>query len=339
MADPESEVDSFLRDCGWASATREVLASDASSRTYDRLIHEDGRQTAVLMKTPPQDTQTVRSFVAVTKLLRHYGLSAPEILQEQAAGWLLLIEDLGDALLARVCTNDALESELYSSAVDLLVDLQKHPASGILPSYDMSVYLREARLLTEWYLPAVTGQPVSGEISDQFGCLVSEACEKISQDSTVVVTRDYHAENLFWLPDRSGVSRIGMIDYQDALAGNPAYDLVSLLEDARRDTSEHLRREMFERFLKATGRDRETFSRDYSILGMQRNLKIVGIFARLGLRDGKFAYLEMLPRVWHHLQRDLRHPELQKIRQWVERHVPAPDGYALEKVRVSSNAA
>ncbi len=340
MTKRTAQIDAFLDKSGWVGASREALAADASTRSYDRLFHNDGIQSAVLMKTPPQDTNTIATFVKMTEILRGFGLSAPEVFHQQKDNGLLMIEDLGDALLARICDDhQTIETELYSSAIDLLVELQRHPAPDGLPAYDMETYLRESRLLTQWYLPAATGAPVTTKLNAEFDKLICQACKKLSRSRPIIVLRDYHAENLFWLPDRRNWARIGLIDYQDALAGHPAYDLVSLLEDARRDVSTKLAHAMLKRFLGACGRDKSTFERDYSILGMQRNLKIIGIFTRLFIRDGKFSYLDLLPRVWQYLQRDLSHPELSDLHVWVQENVPEPNQALTNRIRENVNAA
>lgn len=326
-------IERFLAGAGWAAAVRAPLAGDASNRRYERLT--DGSRRAVLMDAPPDKGEDVRPFIAITRYLRGAGFSAPEILAEDAENGLLLLEDLGDALFARLCDNPAREAEIYACAVDLLAALHQRPPAA-LPPYSVDVCLREAELLLEWYLPGA-GAPPAPAGQDRFRTLVGEACAGL--DARVVVLRDYHAENLLWLPGREGVARVGLLDYQDALLGHPAYDLVSLLEDARRDTSKALRQEMIGRYLAASGAEQEPFLRAYAVLGAQRNLKILGIFARLCIRDGKDRYLAHLPRVWAHLQRDLAHPSLAGLRAWVEAHVPPPEPDIIERIRSQARAA
>ncbi|MEM6467214.1 MAG: phosphotransferase, partial [Pseudomonadota bacterium] len=197
------------------------------------------------------------------------------------------------------------------------------PWTGVAP-YDTATYLREAQLLTDWYLPG-HGVPPSADTQAQFDSLITELCATTHPRATTLTLRDYHADNLIWLPERAGLSRVGLLDYQDALVGVPAYDLVSLLEDARRDVSTELAQAMINRFIDGTGAQAEVFERDYAILGAQRNMKILGIFVRLWVRDGKPNYLGLLDRVWGHLQRDLKHPALADLAEWVEAHVPGPN--------------
>lgn len=338
MTERVALIDRFLSDAGWDLAKRSNLAGDASNRSYDRLVSHG--KNAVLMNAPPGKGEDIQPFVQVTELLLKNGFSAPSVLAQDAENGLLLLEDFGDDLYARLCaSNGALEQKLYSVAVDVLVALRRGPTPEGLPPYNMAVYLREARLLTEWYLPAATGFDVNAEVSREFDGLISDACQQVLSEVPVTVLRDYHSENLLWLPDRTGIARVGLLDYQDALAGHPAYDLVSLLEDARRDTSAELQREMIAHYIVALGVDAEEFQTAYNILGMQRNIKIIGIFARLGLRDGKAGYLDYLPRVWAHLQRDLTDPVLSKLRDWVACHVPEPTRAVQDRIREQINAA
>jgi hypothetical protein len=337
----------FLGRGAWGAAARAPLAGDASPRRYLRLTAASGA-TAVLMDADPATGEDVRPFAALTGALRARGFSAPEVLEADLDAGFLLLEDLGDALYARVCAADpAAEATLYAAAVDLLAALHKAPppavaagagATHAVPPYDAAVLLREARLALDWWTAAAA--PLSPDAAAEYDALVLDACAGAEPDRSALVLRDYHAENLIWLPERAGVARVGLLDYQDALAGSPAYDLVSLLEDARRDTSAELRAAMTARYVAAArARDprfcAEAFAADAAALAAQRNLKIVGIFARLWLRDGKPAYLDLIPRVWDHLMRDLAAPGLAALRGFVARHVPAPEAAALARVHAA----
>lgn len=328
----------FLALSGWGNATVAPLAGDASNRRYFRLARGSAR--AVLMDAPPSRGEDVRPFIAVTEWLRDRGLSAPQILAADPRAGLLLLEDLGDDLFVRhIARRPVEEATLYGAAVDLLAGLAEAPpperigsgaADTALAPYDRAVLDREAGLFTAWWLPAVAD--LSPAMAEDYAGLVAEVTAPVADAREVVVLRDYHAENLLWLPDRSGTARVGLLDYQDALAGHPAYDLVSLLEDARRDTALELRDAMLRRYLMARPElDPETFRAAYAVLGAQRNLKIIGIFARLARRDGKPRYLSLIPRVWDHLQRDVSHPNLARLAGWLRRHAPAPEPAVLEK--------
>jgi aminoglycoside/choline kinase family phosphotransferase len=222
------------------------------------------------------------------------------------------------------------EAGLYGAAIDLLADLQGRdpPGSDVgwtPPSYDMEVILREARLAVEWYLPAATGAGAAPDLVVEYEALAAAAFAEVAAARDTAVLRDYHAENLLWLPRRSGHARVGLLDYQDMLVGHPAYDLASLLEDARRDTAPELRAAMLGRYLARTGAEPEAFAAAFHALAAQRNLKILGLFTRLCRRDGKPRYLGYLPRVWEHLGRDLAHPALAPLAAFVARHLPPPD--------------
>lgn len=330
----------FVNESGWGQAKRRLLAADASTRSYDRLHNHLTNDTRVLMNESAKTGSSIPTFLQVTEILRKAGFSAPKIHAADPQHGFLLIEDLGDDLFAKLCESNAeIEKTLYETAIDVLLELHRHPAPKDIALYDASTYLREARLLTEWYLPAATQTTVSSKLCLSFDNLINQMCAKISSGHSVLVLRDFHAENLLWLPARYGVKRVGLLDYQDALIGHPAYDLVSLLEDARRDTSPELRADMLQKYIKDSKSDPEEFTRAYAILGAQRNIKIIGIFSRLFLRDGKEKYLTLIPRVWDHLQRDLTHPALAELGDWIEQHVPAPNMTTLNMLRSKTHVA
>ncbi len=303
----------FLARAGWAGAAIDTIPGDASFRRYFRVQHEGRR--AMLMHAPPPH-EDPGPFLHVADWLSAHGLRAPEIYSSDAGeGWVLL-EDFGnDRMRDWLDDHPASEHDAYAGAIDALIELHARPPGPFDP-YDMAVYQREAGLLTEWYCPAA-------------GLSVDEAAymrawdEALSpllarQQPGVTVLRDYHAENIMLL---SG-GRQGLIDFQDALVGHPAYDLVSLLQDARRDVSPELERAMLDRYLAKADADPE-FEADYARLGAQRNAKIVGIFTRLYKRDGKDRYLAMIPRVWSAMERDLAHPALGPVAAWFDANIPS----------------
>lgn len=320
----------FLARIGWQEASIAPLAGDASNRKYLRLVGPEGAR-AVLMDADPALGEDVTRFAEIARHLSGLGLSAPAILAEDPGAGFLLLEDLGDALFSQVCRSDpGDEARLYAAAVDVLAHLGKAPLPKGVQPYDARALGREAALLTDWYMPHA-GCPPSPEARTDFLGLVDDATAAFTAPD-VLVLRDYHADNLIWLPDREGVAAVGLLDFQDALAGHPAYDLVSLIEDARRDTSADLRQTMTQRFAQATGTDADQLATAVAALGAQRNLKIVGIFARLAVRDGKPAYLDMIPRVWGHLMRDLSHPRLAPLAHWVAENVPEPTPGVLQRI-------
>ena len=305
-------LDEFLDEAGWGGAEVEPLAGDASFRRYFRVRH--GQRSAMLMDAPPPH-EDPRPFLHVGKWLLNHGLRAPAIHAEHPERGLVLIEDFGsDRMRDWLDDNGHAEEETYAAAIDALVELHKRPP-GPFPPYDMAVYQREAGLFTEWFCP------LQGIVVDE--AAYTRAWDEVltpllpRQDPGVTVLRDYHAENIMLLPGGAQ----GIIDFQDALVGHPAYDLVSLLQDARRDVSPELERKMLERYLGKIDAGAH-FEADYARLGAQRNAKIVGIFARLWKRDGKPRYLAMIPRVWQAMERDLAHLALAPVADWFAANVP-----------------
>jgi len=336
MDSRQLEIADFLAKAGWQNAARTPLAGDASPRRYDRVIRASDQVSAVLMDAPKEKGEDIGPFLEVGRFLFDNGFSAPEIYAADTSKGLILMEDLGDDLFARVCVSAPdLETTIYGAAVDTLSSLHEIGPPAFLDPYSTDVYNREANLLTEWYLPAIAANPVGVEVQQEYSGLLQSACGAISGDHTCCVLRDYHAENLLWLPERTKNARVGLLDFQDALLGHPAYDLVSLLEDARRDTDADLREAMIARYLARSGVDAEAFLQAYATLGAQRNLKIIGIFARLCRRDAKPAYVDLIPRVWQHLQNDLSHPALADLRHFVNTHVPQPEPSVLAALKGS----
>lgn len=330
----------FLAAEGWARAAIRPLAGDASNRRYLRLEAPSGTR-AVLMDSPPAKGEDPRPFLSVTALLRARGLSAPEVLAADPALGFLLLEDLGDALFARVAAAEpALEPTLYAAAGELLAELVSGPGAEALPPYDAAVLAREAALAWEWWRPAATGAPTPPERAAAAAEALAAALRETGAEAAraAPVLRDYHAENLIWLPARRGTARIGLLDYQDALAGHAAYDLISLVEDARRDVSPAAAAAARAPLLPPGRAARAAFEAAAAALAAQRNLKIMGIFARLARRDGKPAYLRLLPRVWGHLRRDLAHPALAGTARALA-DLPAPDAAALARAAAAPAAA
>jgi aminoglycoside/choline kinase family phosphotransferase len=242
------------------------------------------------------------------------------VLSEDREQGFLLLEDFGDDTYTRLLARGADEPNLYALAIDTLVALQQAVAlrgAEELPSYDIVRLLGEAALLVDWY------RPLNDELRDEYLALWRAVLPDAVVSPPTLVLRDYHVDNLMLLPDRPGVKGCGLLDFQDAVSGQPSYDLVSLLEDARRDVPAPLRQAMTERYLAAfPDLDRSAFLRSAAILSAQRNCKILGIFTRLWKRDGKRQYLAHIPRVWRLLEADLRHPALGPVAHWLDRHLP-----------------
>jgi N-acetylmuramate 1-kinase len=322
LSERDALITAFLSAHAWPREARAPLAGDASFRRYERLT--DGKRRAVLMDAPPPQ-EDVRPFVALASHLRQLGLSAPEILAQDTEAGLLLIEDLGDDTYTRLLAGGSDEESLYALAVDVLAAIHRLGDGAIpagLPAYDDQSLLDEARLLTDWYLPAATGRPTDDGTRREYENAWLSVTPLVQAQPPTLVLRDYHVDNLMKLPGRAGVAACGLLDFQDAVAGPAAYDLMSLLEDARRNIDEALIAAMMERYFSAfPGLDRQTFETAFAILGAQRHAKIIGIFARLCIRDAKPDYLVHIPRVWRLLERSLRHPALTVVRDWFDHHV------------------
>jgi hypothetical protein len=304
----------FLADSGWEGARIEPLPGDASFRRYFRIRRASG--TAMLMHAPPPQ-EDAGPFIRAARWLDDNGLRAPRILAEAALSGFVLLQDFGDVRMREYL--DAWpsdERDVYRNAVDTLVQLHRLPP-GPFTQYSLTEYQREAKLFVDWYCPArglyVDARKWANAWEEVMGPVLSR------QRPGVTVMRDYHAENIML---EGGLDRQGLLDFQDALVGHPAYDLVSLLQDARRDVAPELEAEMFDHYVERTGAHAE-FLDDYARLGAQRNAKIIGIFVRLWKRDGKPRYLDYIPRVWALLERDLTHPALEPVASWFSEFIPA----------------
>ncbi|WP_448660470.1 aminoglycoside phosphotransferase family protein [Sphingomonas sp. CJ99] len=310
---PPPHADAFLDRVGWSGAQVTPLAGDASFRRYFRVSR--GGEAAVLMDAPPPH-EDPRPFLAMARWLSAQGFAAPRILGEDLAGGLILIEDFGDLLMRRVVDEGlADEAETYAAAIDVLIALRGAGVAEVAP-YDGAVYQREAALLTEYYCPAVGIDADAGSYAAAWDQVLAPI---LDASPVVTVLRDYHAENIMV---RGPDAPLGLLDFQDALAGHPAYDLVSLLQDARRDVDLALEAAMLDRYCSVTG-EGDAFRAAYHVLGAQRNAKIIGIFTRLWKRDGKPRYPALCPRVWRYLERDLAHPALAPVAAWFDAMIPA----------------
>lgn len=306
----------FANRAGWGEADIAPLPGDASFRRYFRL--SSGDQTAMLMHAPPPHEDPA-PFLHVAGWLAENGMRAPAILaQDAAAGW-VLTEDFGnDRMRDWLDLSPGDERAAYKAAVDALVALHRLPP-GPFPPYDMATYAREAALFTEWYCPAQSLAVDDTGYMAAWEEVLAPVLER--QQPGVAVLRDYHAENIMLLGGKASAPQ-GLIDFQDALVGHPAYDLVSLLQDARRDVPAALEAEMLAHYCASAGVKGDDFLADFARLGAQRNAKIVGIFTRLDRRDGKPKYLTMIPRVWAALERDLAHPALAPVAGWFDANIP-----------------
>lgn len=324
MTDRLTLIDRFLADNGWGDGARGPLADDASFRRYERLTR--GGERAVLMDAPPPQ-EDVRPFATIASLLQDLGFSAPAVRARDVENGLLLLEDLGDTTYTRVLADGGDEEALYTLAVDVLIELHQRFEPGIadIPDYDDARLLDEAALLTDWYLPAVAGAPISAASRTEYLDLWRAALSVARAAPSSLVLRDFHVDNLMLLDGRPGVRACGLLDFQDAVIGPVTYDLASLFEDARRDVPPDLAARLMDRYLAAfPALDRAAVEASYAVMAGQRSAKILGIFTRLDRRDGKPVYLEHFPRVWRWLEGDLAHPALADLKAWFDDTLPPP---------------
>ncbi len=352
--------EAFLKAHGLGEAAREPLAGDASTRAYTRL-HPPGGPPLILMDAPPAaesapapadatpDQRISLGYNAVTRLaagrvdawaavaafLRARGLSAPAVVALEAEQGFAVIEDLGADLFRDRLDEGADPAAVYGQAVDLLVDLHAEPppaslpipGGGVwaLPTYDTLALKMGLDLWLQWWPPLVgmTAPPAVARAA--WPELWAPVLARGEAGASVFTHRDYHAENLLWLPDRAGAARVGLLDFQDAVRGHPAWDLVSLLQDARREVPQELEAAMLDRYLAARPElDATAFRADYAALGALNALRILGpIFARQISAFGREKYRAFLPRMWRMLERDLAHSDLASLKAWIDRYVPA----------------
>lgn len=353
------EIRNFAAQAGWGDHDGRFvyLQGDASPRRYARLVHSDGRK-AVLMDSPKQPdgppvrdglpysriahlAEDVRAFVAVGRTLHDAGFSTPEFYATDTERGLLLIEDLGDAVFGSEVKRGEDQALLWRAGVDTLVALRRaSPPDAIMlddgpyhvPPMDHGTMRIETELLLDWYWPAVYGKAAPPDVRDEFNSIWESIFDRLDKEPKGWVLRDYHSPNLIYLPDRPAPRNVGIIDFQDALVGSHAYDLVSLLQDARLDVPAALEAELLEYYIAHVEAEDADFGEGgfrfaYAALGCQRNTKILGIFARLAKRDGKRGYLAHIPRIWGYLGRGLTHAELAPLAAWYEGAFPA-DGRA-----------
>lgn len=342
----------FLNLAGFIDAKRQRMPGDASTRSYARLFRDD--DAVILMNSPRRPdgpaiydgkpysaavhlAEDVKPFVAIANGLRERGLSAPAIHHADLDAGFLITEDFGRESFVEGEPPGPI-AERYEAATDTLAVLHRGPLpealplaphiSYTIPVFDVDAMMVEIGLMLEWYLPD-RGAPMPDAARDEFVTQWRDLLGKIAALPRTWVLRDFHSPNLIWLPDRSGISKVGVIDFQDAVLGPASYDLVSLLQDARIDVPEQLELALLTRYIKARHAtdnpfDPAGFAESYAIMSAQRNTRLLGTFARLNRRDGKPQYLRHLPRIWTYLTRSLRHPVLAGLREWYDAHVPPP---------------
>ncbi|MFW2343005.1 N-acetylmuramate/N-acetylglucosamine kinase AmgK [Brevundimonas sp.] len=357
MSEREALIADFLAGAGLADARRDPLPGDASTRRYERLTTSAGptlmlMDQAPALESPPCDPAwtpderrahgwnatarlsagRIEAFAAVAEHLRAVGLSAPEVVALDAANGLAVLEDLGDDLYARVIADGADERALYIEAVEALARL--HLTATLpdrltgpggdwpLQTYDATALQAGADLFIEWMPKLVPTLDFSPDARAEWQAVWAPVATMGEARAGVIAHRDYHAENLLWLPGREGFRRVGLIDFQDAVLAHPVWDLHSLLQDARRDVSPEIERAALDHYVDIMQVDGEQYRADYAALAALNEARILGIFARLIARDGKPRYRQFMPRMWAHLEQNLKRPELSQVRAWFDRHVP-----------------
>jgi aminoglycoside/choline kinase family phosphotransferase len=356
-SDREALKAEFLRAHGLGDAQRQALAGDASTRSYERLIRLDGSclvfmdQPAVLESPvcPPDATPAERlalgynasarlaagsiaAFVATADYLRARGLSAPRVEAYDIEAGLAVIEDLGDGLFANLIASGEPETPLYEAAVDVQIRLHEAPPPALLEAqgatwplltYDTLALKVATDTFLEWWPKLMDMAPFGREALSEWDELWAPVWVRGEAGASVFTHRDFHAQNLLWLPGRQGIGRVGLLDFQDALRAHPAWDLTHLLQDARRDVSAETEAAMLSRYLAARPKlDRQTFLRDYRALAASNAARILGrVFARQTLL-GRPQYRAFMPRTWRYLERNLADPAMSGLKLWFDRHVP-----------------
>ncbi len=356
MTSRDETIRAFLDRAGWGDAIRADLAGDASTRRYERLRGPRGR--AVLMDWPRASEAPVpsgqlsysqiahlavdcRPFVAVCDYLTARGLAAPEIFARNLEDGLLLLEDLGDAVYGPAIDagrgpNDVALDEMYRAAIDVVITLQNAPAPDELPVgdgsmhrvplFDDSVFRAELNVPLDWYFPVVLGREATADERAAYHAIWSDLRPLIDAGPRTLFLRDFHSPNMLWLAANEGLRRVGLIDFQDALIGSRAYDLVSVLQDARKDVPVAREQAMLDLYVararvELAGFDEPEFRAAYAALGAERALRLIGLWPRLLKRDGKPHYMAHMPRTMDYLKRNLAHPAMHPLKQWLEAHM------------------
>jgi aminoglycoside/choline kinase family phosphotransferase len=324
MADRLALLTDFLDRHGWSGTAPDALADDCSFRRYFRL--QDGERRAVVMDAPPAQEE-VLPFMRISERLNRLGYSAPRIAQADVENGFLLLDDFGDATYTRALADGADEEALYRLAMDVLVDLHTRPAEqfeDLVPAYGDQKLLDEVMLFIDWYLISGLHLSIPDQSKAEFRAIWSDLLIVARAVPDALVLRDFHVDNMMVLPDRSGLGACGLLDFQDAVIGPLTYDIVSLLQDARRDIPDHIVAPLIADYLEhfSDTLSQGDFDRSYKVLGAHRALKVFGIFTRQSVLYGNHQYLVHIDRLWRHTIANLTLPELSPVREWIDHHVP-----------------
>lgn len=324
-------LDRLLRDAGWTGATESPVAGDASARRFTRLIRADGTR-AILMDASAEANGSSGRFADLSAWINGNGFSAPQVLAADLAGELLLVEDFGDALFARLLdSHPEREAVLYTATAEFLAAFQRLTPLPDLAPLDGPALGALTGPISDWYLPGMAA-PVTDD-AKRLPDLIAGLYHDLAGPAPLVTSlRDFHAENVLWLPDRAGPARLGLIDFQDAVAAHPVYDLVSFLQDARRDLAPGTEAAIYDLYCRRAGHDPAQLRPVYALIGAQRALRILAVFARLIRQSGKYRYAAFFPRVWGHLTANLAHPALSPLSRAVSAAVPEPTPERIERM-------
>jgi N-acetylmuramate 1-kinase len=313
----------FLQKSGYKAFKVEALPADASFRTYSRLTSD--KESYILMDSPPEH-YSLKPFVKIGSFLLDSNFSSPKLYEQDHENGFMVLEDFGTVSVNSLLSSDTSSEQeeiIYKKIIRLLTKIQETDYPKDLEQYSTELLIKEADVFLDWFLPILNGEDTTIEQREEFNYLWRKVFGLIDLGEKCLTLRDFHVDNLMYLEEREGIKQIGLLDFQDALIGAPAYDLVSLIEDARRDINPALAGELINYYLSLhPSYNRKDFLAQYSVLGAQRNIRILGVFARKATRDKNSKYLSLVPRVRKHLERDLSHPLLAPLKEWLYKVAP-----------------
>lgn len=312
----------FIKNNEWSSALMENIEADASNRKYTRL--KKNNKSVILMDAPPE-YENISSFIEVANILKKLGLSSPEIIAYDTYNGFGLIEDFGENTFNQLIDKGLNQETLYKNAIDVVIFLLNNSnniKNTKLGHFNDEQIYKELEIFLNWAFPSIMGYIPKEHVREEFLRSWKKIIPYFNYSLNSIILFDFHADNLMWLPERKGIKRVGLLDFQDAVYGPSIYDLVSLLEDSRRIISQGLKERMIDYYINKTRINREKFELSYSAIAAQRNLRIIGVFCRLLVRDSKQNYLKFLPTVWSFLESNLNHPKLIDLKKWFEDNIP-----------------
>ena len=318
MNNRDLKLHNFVINCGFKEEDIIPIKNDASFRKYYRIKNKN----LIVMDAPPEKGESVEQFKTVADIIYDFNLSAPQIISLDTKHGFMLLEDFGQTSFSKILNKDN-ESELYKKAIEVLIEINRQSKSkekrlSKLKSYSIDLLVNESLLFIDWYLEKRKGELVSINQKKEFIQILSDNYNNIKPQSSTLVLRDYHVDNLFYLSNQKSLKQVGLIDFQDAVIGSPIYDLVSLLEDVRRPLATNLQNELLEFYIKGVNINVQNVEQEIKFFSIQRNLKILGIFCRLSIRDKKDSYLKYLPNTVKLLRKNLQDPFFINLVNWLK---------------------